>query len=149
MPKTHVPIHRTYHGGCWSTKATIQGNNSNDIGPLWTDCSSMVEIGQLDSDSGLLPEPKLTEQRWVLGKFTWVARWHHWSLRMDKNFYSTLSWACNYLSMLGSKLILVSKRGHWRNLTENCTATMILDFRFRFGCGHTTVWRKYVTNKQF
>ena len=32
------------------------------------------------------------------------------SLEMDKSLYSTIFWACDYLSMLGLKLIHVSKR---------------------------------------
>ena len=35
----------------------------------------------------------------------------HWSLGMDKLFHPTLYDGCNYLSMLGFKLIHVSKRG--------------------------------------
>ena len=35
-----------------------------------------------------------------------------WSLGIDKKFHPTLYWACDYLSMLGLKLIHVSKRGH-------------------------------------
>ena len=40
-----------------------------------------------------------------------LQRCNRWSLGMDKQFYPTLLWACDYLSMLGSKLIHVSKRG--------------------------------------
>ena len=36
---------------------------------------------------------------------------HNWSLRMYKQFHATLYNGCNYLSMLGLKLIDVSKRG--------------------------------------
>ena len=43
-----------------------------------------------------------------------VPQWcNHWSLEIDKLFDPTLHWACDYLSMLGSKLIRVDKRGHW------------------------------------
>ena len=41
-----------------------------------------------------------------------LQRCNRWSLGMDKIFYPTLYWACNYLSMLGLKLNHVSKRGH-------------------------------------
>ena len=36
------------------------------------------------------------------------------SLEMDKYFRPTHYDGCKYLSMLGSKLIHVSKMGHWR-----------------------------------
>ena len=39
-------------------------------------------------------------------------RLHRWRLGRDKLFHPTLYWACNYLSMLGLKLIHVNKRGH-------------------------------------
>ena len=43
-----------------------------------------------------------------------LQRLHRWSLGMDKVISThTLYWACNYLSMLGLKLIHVSKRVHW------------------------------------
>ena len=37
-------------------------------------------------------------------------RLHRWSLGMDNKFHPTLYWPCDYLSMLGWKLIHVSKR---------------------------------------
>ena len=39
-------------------------------------------------------------------------RFHRWSLGMDKSFHPTHYNGCNYLSMLGLKLIHVSKRGY-------------------------------------
>ena len=41
-------------------------------------------------------------------KLQWLYRW---SLGMDKQYHPTLYNGCNYLSMLGSKLIHVSKMG--------------------------------------
>ena len=38
---------------------------------------------------------------------------HRWSLEKDKWFHPTLYWACGYLSMLGLRLIHISKRGPW------------------------------------
>ena len=38
---------------------------------------------------------------------------HHWSLGMDKELHPTHYNGCNYLSMLGLKLIHVSKSGPW------------------------------------
>ena len=38
---------------------------------------------------------------------------NRWGLGMDKLFHRTLYDGCNYLSMLGLKLIHVSKRGPW------------------------------------
>ena len=38
---------------------------------------------------------------------------NRWSLGMDTKFLPTLYWACDYLSMLGLKLIHVIKRGSW------------------------------------
>ena len=38
-------------------------------------------------------------------------RCSRWSFRMDKEFHPTLSWECEYLSVLGLKLIHFSKRG--------------------------------------
>ena len=38
-----------------------------------------------------------------------------WSLRMDKLFLLAIYNGCNYLSMLGFKLIHVSRRGPWMN----------------------------------
>ena len=47
-----------------------------------------------------------------------LQRLHRWSLGMDKLFHPTLHKGCNYLSMLGLKLIQVSKKGsrcdRWR-----------------------------------
>ena len=37
---------------------------------------------------------------------------NHWSLGMDKRFHLTLYWACDYLSMLGFRLIHVNKRDY-------------------------------------
>ena len=53
---------------------------------------------------------------WPNTIMTWCSRitngpFYHWSLWMDKLFHPTLYWACDYLSMLGSKLIHVCKRG--------------------------------------
>ena len=36
-------------------------------------------------------------------------RFHRWRLGMDKSFHPTISWACDYLSILGLKLIHVNK----------------------------------------
>ena len=41
---------------------------------------------------------------------------HSWSLGMDKIFHSTLCNGCNYLCVLGLKLIHNSKRGSWYTL---------------------------------
>ena len=41
---------------------------------------------------------------------------HSWSLGMDKQFHLTHYNGCNYLSILGLKLIHVSKWGHWTGL---------------------------------
>ena len=41
-----------------------------------------------------------------------LQRLHHWSLRMDK-FHPTFYNGCDYISMLGFKLIHVDKTGHW------------------------------------
>ena len=38
-------------------------------------------------------------------------RLHRWSLGMDALFHPTLYWVCDYLFMLGLKLIHISKRG--------------------------------------
>ena len=40
-----------------------------------------------------------------------LQRLHRWSLGMDKKIHPTLYDGCNYLSMLGLKLIHISKRG--------------------------------------
>ena len=45
-----------------------------------------------------------------------LQRLHRWSLGMDKLFHPTHYNGCNYLSMLGLKLIHVSKRGHWSSI---------------------------------
>ena len=45
-----------------------------------------------------------------------LQRLHRWSLGMDKLFHPTHYNGCNYLSMLGLKLIHVSKRGYWCHL---------------------------------
>ena len=51
-------------------------------------------------------------------------RWLCWSLGMDKSFHPTCYNGCNYLSMLGLKLIHVSKRGHWYLLSyQICGST--------------------------
>ena len=42
-----------------------------------------------------------------------LQRCNHWSLGMDKLFHPAFYNWCNYISMLGSKLIHVSKGGHW------------------------------------
>ena len=42
-----------------------------------------------------------------------LQRLHRWSLGRDKKFHPTLYQVCEYLSMLGLKLIHVSKRGQW------------------------------------
>ena len=41
-----------------------------------------------------------------------LQRCNRWSLGMDEQFHLRLNWACNYLSMMGLKLIHVSKSGH-------------------------------------
>ena len=38
---------------------------------------------------------------------------------MDKHVHPTLYWTCDYLSMLGLKLIHVSKRGPWTSMTNS------------------------------
>ena len=42
-----------------------------------------------------------------------LQRLHRWSLGLDKWFHPTLYKPCDYLSMLGLKLIHVSKMGPW------------------------------------
>ena len=42
-----------------------------------------------------------------------LQRLHRWCFGMDEWFHPTLYNECNYLWMLGLKLIRVSKRGHW------------------------------------
>ena len=50
--------------------------------------------------------------RWYYLSILKLQRLHRWSLGMDKKFHPTHYNRCNYLSMLGLKLIHVSKRGH-------------------------------------
>ena len=45
---------------------------------------------------------------------------NRWSLGMDQWFHPTLYWACNYLSMLGLKLIHVSKLGPRSIAVDHC-----------------------------
>ena len=42
-----------------------------------------------------------------------VQRYNRWSLGMAKTFHPTIYWACNYLSLLGSKLNRVNKWEPW------------------------------------
>ena len=48
---------------------------------------------------------------WNYSSIPQPQRLYHWSLRMDKWFHPTLYWTRDYLSMLGLRLMLVSKRG--------------------------------------
>ena len=52
-----------------------------------------------------------------------LQRLHRCSLGMDTQFHPTLYWACNSFSMLGLKLIHVSKRGHRKRLVSHCICT--------------------------
>ena len=44
---------------------------------------------------------------------------------MDQLFHLTLYWACDYLTMLGFKLICVSKRGPRRSSNLHCSSELI------------------------
>ena len=48
---------------------------------------------------------------WKYSSVPKLQRLQRWNLEMDKWFYFTLYWACDYLSVLGFKLIHVTKRG--------------------------------------
>ena len=48
-----------------------------------------------------------------------LQRLHRWSLGMHKLFHPTHYNGCNYLSMLGLKLIHVSKRGHRQSVIHS------------------------------
>ena len=48
-----------------------------------------------------------------------LQRCNRWSWGMDELFHPTFHWACDYLSMLGLKLINVSKRGHLQQTATN------------------------------
>ena len=54
-----------------------------------------------------------------------LERLHRWSLGMDKWFYPTLFWACNYFSLLGLKLIHVSTRDHCTRIEETIYGTPV------------------------
>ena len=51
---------------------------------------------------------------------------NRWSLGMVRWFHPTLFWACDYLSMLGLKLIHVSKRGHSYSYSSETSCEVIL-----------------------
>ena len=60
---------------------------------------------------------KLLHPKWSVGwdylsipKLQWCKIW---SLVMYKSFHPTFYWACNYVSMLGLKLLHVGKSGPW------------------------------------
>ena len=48
-----------------------------------------------------------------------IQRLHRWSLGMDKQFHPTFYQAYDYLSMLGLKLMHISKRGYWGLFDEH------------------------------
>ena len=50
---------------------------------------------------------------WNYLSITKLQRLHRWRLVMDKYFHPTLYLGCNYIFMLGLKLIHVSKSGPW------------------------------------
>ena len=52
-----------------------------------------------------------------------LRRLHRWSLGMEKQFHSTLYWACEFLSMLGLKL-----KGPWNDV-DNMQRMFITPFR--------------------
>ena len=59
-----------------------------------------------------------------------LQRCNRWTLGMDKQFRHTHYNGCNYLSMLGLKLIHVSKRGYWSSdLTIDKSS---LNFRLKY-----------------
>ena len=53
---------------------------------------------------------QLSSVRWNYLSIPTLQWLHPWSLEMDKQFHPTLHWACDYLSMLGSRLIHFRKR---------------------------------------
>ena len=65
---------------------------------------------------------------WSILKFQQLYRW---SLGMDKKFHLTLYWVCDYLSMLGLKLIHVSKSSHW---WLTCLLIPVITFWLYFIC---------------
>ena len=52
--------------------------------------------------------------RWNHLSISKLQRLHRWNLRMDKYYNPTHYNGCNYLTILGLKLIHVSKRASWR-----------------------------------
>ena len=56
--------------------------------------------------------------RWTYLSIPKLQRWHRWSLGMNKWLHPTLFWVCNYLSILGLKLISICKRCHCSRLFE-------------------------------
>ena len=67
---------------------------------------------------------------------------------MEKQFHPTLYTGCNYLSMMGLKLIHISKRGNWWSnplditlvvLTINCLCKTFPDFVIKVLCFLTTI----------
>ena len=70
-----------------------------------------------------------------------LQRWGCRSLEMDEKFIPTLYWACDYLSMLGLKLIYVSKAGpryldivsnNWSRYSCALTTILLYDLQQRY-----------------
>ena len=68
---------------------------------------------------------------WNYSSIMKLQRLHGWSFEMDKEFHSTPSNGCNYLSMLGVKLFHISK----------------MSLRYRFGCT-LSIWIHQSFTKQ-
>ena len=57
-----------------------------------------------------------------------LQQYNCWSLGMDQQFHPTCYWESDYLTMLGLKLINVSKIGHWRDMIVKIWITSKLIF---------------------
>ena len=60
---------------------------------------------------------------WYYVSIPKLQRCNRWSLGMDEQFHPSLCNVCNYLSMLGLKLIRVSKRSHRCHLPHGIRET--------------------------
>ena len=71
-------------------------------------CSAMQEFGSQNINSLLSSDTIWCHRTWL----NWFRKWlHRWCLGMDKEFHPTCYNGCNYLSMLGLKLIHIGENG--------------------------------------
>ena len=68
---------------------------------------------------------------------------HRWSLGMDRKFHSTFYYGCNWLPMLGLKLIYVSKTGSGHNTQGEIPCyfeSQMSEFVLHYSISVTTCW---------